>query len=137
MSQNNAKPADKRKGDPKSWVVVEINHKPELVQSTWQPGYTPMHKATAGEAIGAALVEARLQVDIAQQRVMDLTAMRYRIDPPESSGWTSHGHPMPGLPQVGQRPANVARCAGVSRCKVCTKESHIAIMAATNPITKR
>lgn len=37
-------------------------------------------------------------------------------------GYTSHGHPIPGVPQVG-KPELVARCGGVSICLKCQEEA--------------
>lgn len=39
--------------------------------------------------------------------------------------YTSHGHHIPGIIQLGlaDRPASVARCGGVIRCKTCMAEA--------------
>lgn len=38
-----------------------------------------------------------------------------------ASGWTPHGHPIPGAdPDPATRPAKVARCGGPGICKICT-----------------
>jgi len=37
------------------------------------------------------------------------------------SGYTSHGHPIPGVPHIG-KPTKVARCGGVYICMACRKE---------------
>jgi len=39
------------------------------------------------------------------------------------NGYTSHGHPIEGVLQVGPRPVNVARCGGEKMCVVCLREA--------------
>ncbi|WP_088312395.1 hypothetical protein [Kineosporia sp. R_H_3] len=56
---------------------------------------------------------------------------------PGLTGWTSHGHRIPNVPQTG-RPVNVARCGGPGMCNVCSREAAAAPPARnviTDPIT--
>ena len=50
-------------------------------------------------------------------------------EPQRWTGWTSHGHAMRGIPQVGERPRMVARCGGPAMCQTCGREE----VAATTP----
>lgn len=40
------------------------------------------------------------------------------------SGWTTHGHPVPGVPQVGV-PKYVMRCGGPRLCERCSREAAV------------
>lgn len=53
--------------------------------------------------------------------------------PPPGTGWTSHGHAIPGLPQVNPRP-DVARCGGPNLCQKCAHDVAIALTAGA-PLT--
>ena len=50
---------------------------------------------------------------------------------PTRSGWTSHGHPIPGATIVGPRPTRVARCGGTMLCATCKTEAMAAISKET------
>lgn len=55
------------------------------------------------------------------------------------SGWTSHGHRIDGLVQIGQ-PSSVARCGGPGLCAQCARESETrriaAAVAAQSPFSE-
>lgn len=42
--------------------------------------------------------------------------------PAQTSGYTTHGHPIKGQVQSGKRPP-IARCGGPRLCKQCAKEA--------------
>jgi hypothetical protein len=42
------------------------------------------------------------------------------------SGYTKHGHRIPGLIQIG-KPEGVARCGGVTFCKECKTEARLSL----------
>lgn len=53
------------------------------------------------------------------------------------SGWTSHGHRIEGLLQVGKGPTSVARCGGEPLCRQCSAEAEQARVAlSSHPFVK-
>lgn len=42
---------------------------------------------------------------------------------PTRKGWTSHGHPIPGVTNTSPRPNRVARCGGTMLCSECKSEA--------------
>lgn len=54
----------------------------------------------------------------------EVEGLRRRLPAVTGTGWTSHGHPIPGRPQLTARPAEVARCGGPALCRVCAQEAN-------------